>query len=126
MVGYYMSAAVEQIKGYMQSANFDGASIEKIMDKFIVKDKNLILKTSIEDSIKFTALMVIQEDLKVKGLKKSAQTLKNFIDRYIEVRVSDSRLSRTEILDAISAIKREQNSSLTSKLLGMNDKEGKK
>ena len=115
-----MSDAVEQIKD-MLNVTGDSATIEKIMDKFIVKDKNLILKTDIEDSIKFTALMVIQKDLEIKGLKKSAKTLGTFIDRYIEVRVSNSRLSRKEILDAISAIKREQNNSMLSKLIGTND-----
>lgn len=115
-----MSDTVDQIKDMLNNGT-DGVSVEKIMDKFIVKDKNLILKTDIEDAIKFTALMVIQKDLENKGLKKSAKTLGQFIDRYIEVRVSNNRLSRKEILDAISAIKREQNNSMLGKLLGTTD-----
>ena len=119
-----MSDSIEQIKGLMET-NMDSASIEKIMDKLIVKDKNLILKTSIEDSLRFTTLMTLAYEFKKKGLKESYKTLWCFISRYIEVRVSDKRLSRTEILDAISAIKREQSNSITSKLLGINEKDKK-
>lgn len=119
-----MSDSIEQIKNLMDT-NIDNTSIEKIMDKLIVKDKNLILKTSIEDSIRFTTLMTMSLRLKKLKLKKSFYTLQTFIDRYIEVRVSDRRLSRTEILDAISAIKREQSNSITSKLLGISDRDKK-
>jgi len=116
--------SIEEIKGLMRSG--ETATIEKILDKFIVKDKNLILKTDIENSIQFTVLKLMEFDLRKKGLKKSAKTLKEFTDRYVEVRVSRDRLSWKYILDAISAVKREESgSSLTSKLLGMNDKEKK-
>lgn len=120
-----MSETIEQIKSVMEGAGVDSASVEKIMDKLIVADTNLILKTDIENSMAFTAFIVIADDLKRKGLKESAKTLNKFIDSYIKVRVSYKRLSRKEILDAISAIKREQNGSNISKLLGMNDKEKK-
>lgn len=117
---------VEQIKSTLQNAGFDNASVEKIMDKFIVADKNLILKTDIENSVAFTKLMVIKADLQSKGLKKSAKTLEVFIDSYIKVRVSHKRKSRHEILDAISAIKRETGNSAIGKWLGLGntDKKG--
>jgi hypothetical protein len=120
-----MSETMEQVKTVMEGAGLDTASVEKIMDKLIVADKNLILKTDIENSMAFTALIVISDDLKRKGLRESAKTLNRFIDAYIKVRVSYKRLSRKEILDAISAIKREQSNSIISKLIGGNDKEKK-
>jgi hypothetical protein len=121
-----MSEAIEQIKTLMNTANIDSATVEKIMDKFIIADRNLILKTDLENPLTFTALMVIQNDLKRKGLKESAKTLEVFCDYYIKCRVSNKRMSRKEILDAISAIKREQSATgITAKLLGMNDKEKK-
>lgn len=112
---------MEQLKSLM-SVNGDVASIEKILDKLLVKDKNLILKSDIENSRNFVMLYVIYEELKFKGLKRSAKTLETFLLRYIEVRVSRDRLSRKEVLDAISAVKREQSNSITSKLLGIDEK----
>ena len=115
------SDSIAEIENLMRKG--DTASIEKIMDKFIVADKNLILKTDIENSKNFTLLLAIRDDLKIKGLKKSAKTLTNFCDWYIKVRVSDKRKSWSMILDAISAVKREQSSStIGAKLLGMDKK----
>ncbi len=111
--------SVEEIEALMQRRN-ENTSIEKIMDKFIVKDKNTILKTDIENSKNFTILKVIEEDLKRKGLKNSAKTLKCFNDWYILVRVSNKRASWKFIFDAISAIKRENaTSTIGAKLLGL-------
>jgi len=117
--------AVEEIEGLMRKG--DTASIEKIMDKFIVKDKNLILKTDIENSKNFTILKTIEEDLKAKGLKRSAKTIHNFTEYYIAVRVSHQRLSWKYVFDAISAIKRENTtSSLGAKLLGLGKEKDEK
>ncbi len=117
--------SVEEIENLMKKG--DSVSIEKIMDKFIVVDKNLILKTDIENSYNFTMLKTIAQDLKKNGLKRSAQTLETFCDWYIKVRVSKGRLSRKEILDAISAIKRENSTStIGAKLLGIGKGESEK
>lgn len=114
--------AIEDIKLLMQKG--DTASIEKILDKFVIIDKNLILKTDIENTKNFTILLTIADDLKKKGLIKSSKTLKNFCDWYIKVRVSNKRLSRKEVLDAISAIKREQTQqTIGARLLGMGKNE---
>lgn len=95
-------------------------SLEKIMDKFIVADKNLILKTDIENSKNFVLLKTIAQDMRNKGLKQSAKTIETFLSWYIKARCSRDRLSRKEILDAISAIKRENSTStIGAKLLGI-------
>jgi len=117
---------VDQLKDLMNKSGVDSATIEKIMDKFVVKDKNTVLRTNLEDVPKMTALMVIYFDLKQKKLKDSANTLKEYIDRYIENRVSKDGMSWKYIFDAISAIKRENNgNNLMAKLTGQQDKEGK-
>jgi len=118
-----MSDTLENIKSSLQNAGVDNTSVEKIMDKFIVIDKNLILKTDIENSVAFTKIMVIRNRMRYLKLNKSAKTLDDFINFYIQVRVSNKRLSRKEILDAISAIKRENNNSILSGWLGAKDKE---
>ncbi len=116
--------AIDEIDELMKKG--DSVSIEKIMDKFIVLDKNLILKTDIENSKNFTILKTLIADMKSKGLKQSAKTLETFCDWYIKVRVSHGRLSRKEVLDAISAIKRENStSSIGAKLFGFGKEEGK-
>lgn len=110
--------SIEEINKLMQKGST--TSIEKIMDKFIVKDKNLILKTDIENAKNFTVLLLMISELRRKGLKKSAKTLEVFCQKYIEVRVSSGRLSWKYIFDAISAIKRENSTStIGAKLLGM-------
>lgn len=119
--------AIEELKLVMHQGKVDATTVEKIMDKLIVIDKNLIIKTDIEDARNFTILLTLCDNLKILGLKKSYKTLKSFTDWYIKVRVSKTRMSRTELLEAISAIKREQSTtSLTSRLLGMNDKNATK
>lgn len=110
--------SIEEIERLMQHG--DSASIEKIMDKFVIIDKNLILKTDIENARYFTILLTMCDHLKEMGLMKSYKTLHDFCVWYIKVRVSHKRLSRKEILDAISAIKREASAnSLTAKFLGL-------
>lgn len=114
--------SIDEIHNLMKRG--DSTTIEKIMDKFIVKDKNLILKTDIENSKNFTLLRVLQKELQTKGLKRSAKTLKTFCDAYIEVRVSNGRLSWKYVFDAISAIKRENSgSTILSKITGIGEKE---
>jgi hypothetical protein len=117
------SDSIDEI-GRLMSAKSDTTSIEKIMDKFIVKDKNLILKTDIENAKNFTVMALMITELQGKGLKRSAKTLKTFCDRYIETRVSSGRLSWKYVFDAISAIKRENSgSTILSKITGLGDKE---
>lgn len=121
-----MSETLENVKSTLENAGIDTQTVEKIMDKFIVADKNLILKTDLDNPIGLARLMTIQKDLERKGLKQSAKTLEIWIDSYIKCRISRNRLSRTEILDAISAIKREQTNSVLGKWLGTSDKKGDK
>lgn len=120
--------SIEELEEFMHSGKTENVSIEKLLDKFIVVDKNLILKTDIENAKGFTALQVIKMELKRKNLKKSAKTIHEFCEWYIKVRISHGRLSRKEILDAISAIKRENSTStIGARLLNIGeDKNGNK
>lgn len=112
--------SIDEIDALMANAKNTNVSLEKIMDKFIVADRNLILKTDIENCKNFTILKTIESELRSKGLKKSARTIHIFLEWYIKARVSNNRLSRKEILDAISAVKRENSTStIGAKLLGL-------
>lgn len=118
-----MSDSVEEIKSMMQREGIDSTTIEKVMDKFVVRDKNTVLRSNFQNVSKITALMTISEDLKKKGLIKSSKTLDYFINRFIENMVSKDGASWKYVFDAISAIKRENQASTLSNLVGLNDKE---
>lgn len=119
--------SIDEIDELMKSKKGDNLTVEMLMDKFIVTDKNLILKTDIENSSSFTRLKTIEFDMLKRGLKKSAKTLNVFTEWYIKVRVSHKRLSRKEILDAVSAIKRENSTStIGAKIFGFGKDEKNK
>ena len=120
------SDSIEQLEDLMKNRKVTNTTIETIIEKFINNDKNLILKTDIENSKNFTLLKTISQDMKEKGLKRSAKTINNFCDWYIKVRCSNKRMSRKEILDAISAIKRENSTStIGAKLFGFGKEKDK-
>lgn len=121
--GKKMSDTTETIKTMMQNDGIDNATLEKVMDKFVVRDKNTVLRTNFQNVSKITALMTIAEDMDKHGLKKSAKTLRFFIARFIENMVSKDGNSWKYIFDAISAIKREKSTSAFDNLLGLKDME---
>lgn len=117
-----MSDATEEIKSMMQHDGLDSATVEKVMDKFVVRDKNTILRTNYQNVSKITALMTIADYLEKKKLKKSPKTLRFFIDRFTENMVSKDGQSWKYVFDAISAIKRENQTSNLNNLIGLNEK----
>lgn len=112
---------IDEMKGLMKIKG-DDVSLNKIMDKMIARDKNLILKTDIENSREFTILRTIESRLKKQKLMKSYGTLHDFCEWYIQVRISNKRKSRSEIFEAISAIKRELQNTIGSKIFGFGGK----
>ena len=115
----------DAIEGLKQLKNkSDNASLEKIMDKFIVMDdKNLILRTDLENPINFTRLKLIEETMRGLGLKRSSKSIKTFCDWYIKSRVPYKRLSWKYIFNAIGQIKKDNSQSIGSTLLGLNKKD---
>lgn len=110
--------SIAEIKRLMSKG--DSASIEKIMDKFIVMDKaNLILRTDLENPINFTRLKLIEETMKKLGLKKSAKSINVFLEWYIKSRVPYKRQSWKYIFNAIGAIKNESKQTIGSLLTGL-------
>jgi hypothetical protein len=114
--------SIAEIKRIMSKG--DSASLEKIMDKFIVMDKeNLILRTDLENPINFTRLKLVEETMKGLGLNKSAKSIHIFLDWYIKSRVPYKRLSWKYIFNAIGAIKKESPQSIGSILTGFGKKD---
>lgn len=113
---------IDEMKKLM-SVKTDNVDINKILDKMIIKDKNIILKTDIENSKEFTILRTIESRLKKQKLMKSYNTLHDFCEWYIQIRISNKRKSRHEVFDAISSIKRELQNTIGSKLFGFGKNE---
>jgi len=79
-------------------------SLQKILNNLIEGDKNLDLKTHIFKPKQLAGLVVIQEYLKIIGLTKSSDLIKSFMKHFKRLMVSYKRLSRIEIIKAISSI----------------------
>lgn len=81
-------------------------SIQKILNNLLDAEKNLELKTHIYKPKQLTSLVVLGNYLKSIGLVKCAKIIEGFIKTYLEYMISYKRLSRVEIIKAISSINR--------------------
>jgi len=79
-------------------------SLQKILNNLIEGDENLDLKTHIFKPKQLASLIVIQEYLENIGLTNSSDLIKSFMKHFKRLMVSYKRLSRTEIIKAISSI----------------------
>jgi len=91
-------------------------SLQKILNNLIEGDKNLDLKTHIFKPKQLASLIVIQEYLKNIGLTKSSDLIKSFMKHFKRLMVSYKRLSRIEIIKAISSILEKERLSNTEKI----------
>lgn len=80
-------------------------------------DKNIALKTDIENPEALSILKALSVYLHTKGLKNSSTTLNTLIKYYIIYRVSHNRKGRFEMIEALRASKDYLESRL-SKLMG--------
>lgn len=109
---------------YAELEKVDELNAEKILQFLLTSDKNLSLKTHINQPVEITLLQVLSNILKINKAKKSSVIIDDLIKIYKENMISFRRLSREEITKTLSAIKREkQNVSITEKLLGMRKNE---
>ena len=96
-------------------------SLQKILNNLLDGEINLDLKTHILKPKQLSSLVVLQSYLKSIGLINSAKLIKNFMTTFKRLMVSYKRLSRIEIIKAISSmIERERLSNterLTTKMI---------
>lgn len=104
----------------MEKTELDFTTNQILM--FLLQDKDIELKSDIENVRNFTSLEVLKIYLDSIGLKLSSTLLEIFINKYLRFRVSNKRKSRKEIIDALKHIidKNENESIGTSKLLTSN------
>lgn len=93
-------------------------SIHEILNNLLDGEQNLDLKTHIFKPKQLSALFVLGSYLDQNGIERSAGVISEFIQIYLRYMVSFKRMSRTEIIKAISALKEVENkeSSITKNL----------
>ena len=79
-------------------------SLQKILNNLIQDDDNIDLKTHIFKPKQLAGLMVIQEYLETIELNESAKLIKTFMKHFKRLMISYKRLSRIEIIKAISSM----------------------
>jgi len=79
-------------------------SIQEILNNLLDGEQNLDLKTHIFKPKDLSALYVLGNYLKTNKATHSSQIIGEFIEIYLRYMVSYKRLSRTEIIKAISSM----------------------
>lgn len=83
-------------------------SLQDILINMLDGEKDLDLKTHIHKPKQLSALFILKNYLKTNQCKVSSKIVDDFIKQYLRYMVSFDRLSRTEIVKAItSALDRE-------------------
>lgn len=88
----------------------DEVSIQEILINMLDGEKNLDLKTHIHKPKQLSALVILSKYLKSNDCKVSSKILDDFLLKFLRYMVSFDRLSRIEVIKAISsALERELN-----------------
>lgn len=82
----------------------DDISLNQILNNLLSADKNLELKTHIFKPKELASLSVLAKYLRDKEFPISAKVLDNFIEMYLKYMVSFKRLSRKEVIKALSSM----------------------
>jgi len=90
------------------------SSFKEILNNLLDGEENLDLKTHIHKPKELASLNVISVMLKTMGYNKSSNLIIEFIKIYLRYMVSFKRLSRSEIIRAISNLSQDTDESNTS------------
>lgn len=97
---------------------FNETSYQEILANLLDGKENLELKTHIVRPKKLSTLVAIGFYLKDKGLDNSGSFLVKWIKKYLTFMVSYKRLSRTEVIKALSsAVEQQQEVEGSKKLI---------
>ncbi|MEM1793272.1 MAG: hypothetical protein QXE92_03430 [Thermofilaceae archaeon] len=96
-------------------------TFEKILGELIKKDENLALKSHVPNPLALDVLKVVQLLLEKRNLKRSSQIIEWFIEYFLVYMISKDRLSRQEIVKAVSEMAKVklEEKTLKEKLLGV-------
>ena len=87
------------------------SSFKEILNNLLDGEENLDLKTHVHKPKELASLNVIAMLLETMGYNKSSDLVMRFIEIYLRYMVSFKRLSRTEIIRAISNLSQETDES---------------
>ena len=87
------------------------SSFKEILTNLLDGEQNLDLKTHIHKPKELASLNVIAMLLETMGYNKSSNLVMQFIEIYLRYMVSFKRLSRTEIIRAISTLSQDTDES---------------
>jgi len=109
---------VENEEGVLNELmEIQSSSFKEILNDLLDGDENLDLKTQIFKPKDLASLNVISVLLENMGFNKSSNLIMQFIEVYLRYMVSYKRLSRSEIIKAISNVAQEiSESDSTSKI----------
>jgi len=109
---------VENEEGVLNELmEIQSSSFKEILNDLLDGDENLDLKTQIFKPKDLASLNVISVLLENMGFNKSSNLIMQFIEVYLRYMVSYKRLSRSEIIKAISNVAQEiSKSDSTSKI----------
>lgn len=79
-------------------------SLQEILSNLLDGEQNLDLKTHIFKPKQLASLIVLGEHLDSLGFKKSSGVIAGFVQVYLRYMVSYKRLSRQEIIKAVSGL----------------------
>lgn len=104
------------IEGFLQGQQ-EEMGVQEILNVLLEGDINLDLKTHIIRPKQLAALDTLAEVLQVSNFPKSSQLIKDFINIYLRYMISFKRLSRGEIIRALTTVVQEDNTEGFKKLI---------
>lgn len=96
------------IKGQVDTGDM---SVKEILNVLLEGDDNLDLKTHIIKPKHLASLFTLAEVLNISGYNKSSKLLHAFITQYLRYMISFKRLSRGEIIKALTTVVQEDTTS---------------
>lgn len=106
-----------ELRQLLNTSQDESTTLEAVK-LLLTKDKSLPLKTEISDPFTFAFLSAVSSWLKIRGMKKSAQFIKDLQENYMVFMVSKDRKSRQEAIEVLRRIYEvEPEAGMTDKLM---------
>ena len=105
------------IQGFIRGQEVSDMGVQEILNVLLEGDVNLDLKTHVIRPKQLSALYTLAEVLETCGYVKSSELLHAFIEQYLRYMISYRRLSRGEIIKALTTVVQEDNTEGFKKLI---------
>ena len=109
-----METEIEKVLGEL--TEITDVNVHEILINLLDGEKNLDLKTHIFKPKQLSALFVLGSYLNENGAKHTSGIIAEFIQIYLRYMVSFERLSRVEIIKAVSALRQKEDNTNSKNL----------